>query len=109
VARRRQRPTVIADFLDAVNEELLPLLGEHLLIGRSHFMRTDLSENALRRIWTYNVFPLIEEHLWGDQYRIGHWRWEQVRARHHEVLAGKAPREDVAPEPSASDDEPENA
>ena len=81
----------VADFLDAVNEELLPVVGEHLLIGPSHFMRADLSENALRRIWTYNIFPLIEEQLWGDQDRIGHWRWEQVRERYGLILAGKAP------------------
>jgi hypothetical protein len=61
------RRTAIADFLDAVNQELLPLVGEHLLIGPSHFMKADPSENALRRIWTYNVFPLIEEQFWGDQ------------------------------------------
>jgi 5-methylcytosine-specific restriction protein B len=70
--------TAIAGFLDAVNQELLPLVGEHLLIGPSHFMKADLSVNALRRIWTYNVFPLIEEQFWGDQDRIEHWRWEQV-------------------------------
>ena len=35
----------VADFLDAVNQELLP-------IGPSHFMRA-----ALRRIWAYNIFP----------------------------------------------------
>ena len=64
----------IADFLDAVNADLLPLVGEHLLIGPSHFMRPVLSQDALRRIWDYNVFPLIEEQLWGDQDAIGHWR-----------------------------------
>ena len=57
----------IADLLDAVNEELLSLVGEHLLIGPSHFMKTDLSDQALARIWTYNIFPLIEEQLWGDR------------------------------------------
>ena len=40
--------SAIADFLDAVNKELLPVVGEHLLIGPSHFMTTDLSDNALR-------------------------------------------------------------
>jgi 5-methylcytosine-specific restriction protein B len=98
--------TAIADFLDAVNQELLPLVGEHLLIGPSHFMRADLSENALRRIWTYNVFPLIEEEFWGDQDRISYWRWDQVRARHHDILAGKPPSDDTGPQPPASDDEP---
>jgi MoxR-like ATPase len=98
--------TAIADFLDAVNQELLPLVGEHLLIGPSHFMRTDLSDNALRRIWTYNIFPLIEEQLWGDQDQITHWRWDQVSARHNDILAGKPTREDTPPpEPPASDHE----
>jgi MoxR-like ATPase len=94
----------IADFLDAVNAELLPLLGEHLLIGPSHFMRADLSPNALRRIWDYNVFPLIEEQLWGDQERISHWRWDQVRERYSQQLAGKPPNQHPSPEEPAGDD-----
>ena len=57
----------VADFLEAVNAELVGLVGEHLLIGPSHFMRTDLSDRALERIWTYNVFPLIEEQMWGQR------------------------------------------
>ena len=98
--------TAVADFLDAVNKELLPLVGEHLLIGPSHFMKADLSEKSLKRIWTYNVFPLIEEQLWGDQDQIGHWRWEQVSARYGNVLAGKASREDAGTDSSAAGDEP---
>jgi MoxR-like ATPase len=37
----------VADFLDAVNGELQGLVGDHLLIGPSHFMVPDLSEAAL--------------------------------------------------------------
>jgi 5-methylcytosine-specific restriction protein B len=96
----------IADFLDAVNEELLPLVGEHRLIGPSHFMRADLSENALRRIWSYNIFPLIEEQLWGDPDRIGHWRWERVRDRYGYLLAGKTAAGASEPEAAARDGEP---
>jgi 5-methylcytosine-specific restriction enzyme B len=89
----------IADFLDAVNADLLPLVGEHLLIGPSHFMRTGLSQDALRRIWDYNVFPLIEEQLWGDQDTISRWRWDQVRARYGAILTGKP-----APEPAGQEE-----
>ena len=71
----------VADFLEAVNAELVGLVGEHLLIGPSHFMRTDLSDRALERIWTYNVFPLIEEQMWGNVEEIDRWRWESVRRR----------------------------
>ncbi len=102
--------TAIADFLDAVNRELLPLLGEHLLIGPSHFMTSDLTEKSLGRIWTYNVFPLIEEQMWGDQDQIRRWRWDQVKARFASELAGKtapATEPENAAEPPDGGDEPE--
>jgi 5-methylcytosine-specific restriction protein B len=78
----------VAAFLEAVNRGLLGLLGEHLLIGPSHFMKTDLSDRALERIWTYNVFPLIEEQLWGNREEIDRWRWAAVRQRFDEALSG---------------------
>ena len=51
-------------------------------------MKTDLSDRALDRIWTYNVFPLIEEQLWGDRDEIARWRWDQVRRRFATALSG---------------------
>jgi 5-methylcytosine-specific restriction enzyme B len=83
----------VADFLDAVNNELLGLVGEHLLVGPSHFMKTDLSDRALDRIWTYNVFPLIEEQLWGNLDEIARWRWASVRERFAHALTGSSPAE----------------
>ena len=80
----------VADFLDEVNKAILGLVGEHLLIGPSHFMKTDLSEAALKRIWDYNVFPLIEEQLWGHDDQIALWRWDAVRARFGSALDGIA-------------------
>jgi MoxR-like ATPase len=77
----------IARFLDAVNVELRDHVGEHLLVGPSHFMKTDLSDPALRRIWTYNVYPLIEEQLWGRQAEVERWRWDAVRDRFAAELA----------------------
>ena len=73
-------------------------------------MRADLSQNALRRIWDYNVFPLIEEQLWGDQDGIGHWRWDQVRDTLRPASWRENPRSDTAgPEEPAGDDEPATA
>lgn len=80
----------VAALLDAVNQELMTDVGEHLLIGPSHFMRLDLSDGALERIWTYNVFPVIEEQYWGDRDAIDQWRWEAVRKR-FAVELGNAP------------------
>jgi hypothetical protein len=51
-------------------------------------MKTDLSDRALQRIWTYNVFPLIEEQLWGNRDQIERWRWEAVRHRFIAALTG---------------------
>ncbi|MGI9028925.1 MAG: McrB family protein [Ilumatobacteraceae bacterium] len=83
-------PLRTADFLDAVNGALLERLGDHLLIGPSHFMKSDLSEPALERVWTYNVFPLLEEQLWGQREEIAQWRWPEVKKRFAHHLTGLA-------------------
>ncbi len=98
----------VADMLDAANEELLSLVGEHLLIGPSHFMKTDLSDRALARIWTYNIFPLIEEQLWGDRDAIARWRWAAVKERFAGTLTGPAAR-DAAPDTGDGGDDPSSA
>ena len=77
----------VADFLDAANSELQALVGDHLLIGPSHFMGPDLSAAALERIWTYNIFPLIEEQFWGDRAEVDRWRWVAVRERFASTFA----------------------
>jgi 5-methylcytosine-specific restriction enzyme B len=93
----------VAAFLDAVNGELREDLGDHLLIGPSHFMRTDLSDEALERIWTYNVFPLVEEQYWGDRDAIERWRWSSVRLRFADALDGTPVAADyVSPEDAAA-------
>jgi MoxR-like ATPase len=85
--RDKKQPVNVAEFLQKVNAELIDLVGEHLLIGPSHFMKSDLSESSLRRIWDYNIFPLIEEQLWGDRERIDAWRWDAVRSRYAGALS----------------------
>ena len=46
----------IADFLDAVNHELLPLISEYLLIGSSHFMRAIPAHSAWQSIDANELF-----------------------------------------------------
>lgn len=74
-----------AALLDAINEELRAKLGDHQLIGPSHFMRPSLTDVALRRTWDANVFPLLEEFFWGDD-EIERWRWTEVSARYAHLL-----------------------
>lgn len=85
----------VAALLDRVNQELRSEIGEHLQIGPSHFMgkKRDLSDAALERIWTYNVFPLIEEMFWGNREAIARWRWPEVRSRWASVLEGAVLRD----------------
>ena len=64
-------------------------------------MKTDLSDRALERIWTYNIFPLIEEQLWGDQQAIARWRWHQVKERFASTLAVTSAAETEGDEPGS--------
>ncbi len=76
-------PEWMADLLDMVNEELRERLGgPDLQVGPSHFMRAGLNdETALRQVWTYSVFPFIEEQLYGDQAAIKQYRFDDVMKR----------------------------
>jgi 5-methylcytosine-specific restriction protein B len=83
-------PVWIADLVDRVNEDLRRALrGPHLQIGHSYFMRPGLDgdEAVLRRIWDYNVYPFIEDQLYGREHELAQFRWENVRSRYgpHEV------------------------
>ncbi|WP_419853396.1 AAA family ATPase [Candidatus Poriferisodalis sp.] len=73
----------VAELLDAVNERLrADLGGDYMLIGPSHFMKHDLDENGLRRIWEYNIEPLIEDQFFGRQEVIDSYRFGEVWKRH---------------------------
>lgn len=52
-----------------------------MLIGPSHFMKQDLDENGLRRIWEYNIEPLIEDQFFGRQVVIDSYRFGEVWRR----------------------------
>lgn len=78
--REHKRPEPVADFVDAVNEELRTSLGDHLLLGPSFFMKQDLSRSALQRIWDHNIFPYLEEQFWG-QDELEDWTWSSVSQR----------------------------
>ncbi len=81
-------PDWVADLLDMVNDELRERLGgPHLQIGPSHFMRHGLNEHLLKRVWTYSVFPFIEEQLYGDQAGIREYEFAKVMKRFHDKVA----------------------
>ena len=90
--RAHKRPERVADFVDAVNDELRTSLGDHLLLGPSFFMKQDLSCASLQRIWDHNIFPYLEEQFWG-QDELEDWTWSAVSQRFASALD---PRVNVA-------------
>jgi 5-methylcytosine-specific restriction protein B len=71
----------IADLVAFVNDELIADLGGNLQIGPSHFMRPDLTEQGLERIWTYSIYPFIEDQLFGEPDKIREYCFDRVLSR----------------------------
>ena len=51
--------TWVADMVDKANQQLPMNLG----IGPSHFMRPNLTEQLIQRIWTHSILPYIEDNF----------------------------------------------
>ena len=78
-------PAWVAELVAQVNDELKDELGgSHLLLGPSYFMQRNLDEEALRRIWEYNIEPFIEDQFFGDQEQIDMFRFNEVIKRYRE-------------------------
>lgn len=99
----------IADLLDGVNERLRSDLGgDHMLIGPSHFMKSNLSKDGVRRIWEYNIEPLIEDQFFGRQEVINSYRFDEVW-KHHGPGATASSSETRTPDEPADGDESQSA
>lgn len=80
-----------AQLLGMVNDDLRGRLGNgDQLIGPSHFMRPDLDEARMKRIWEYNIEPLIDDLFYGDSEAIRSFKWAQVLKRFEDSPAGGA-------------------
>ena len=75
----------VADVVVQANEHLRE--DRHAAIGPSYFMKDDLDEAAVERIWKHSVLPYIEERLYGQQEEVEKFRLESLRA---EVTGGGA-------------------
>ena len=90
--KNKEEPSWVGKLIEMVNEELTEAIGSDLQLGPSHFMKTgyptepDPEDVLLRRIWEYNIEPLIEDQLFGDPGRIERFRFKNVIARYRSSL-----------------------
>ena len=66
----------VADVVERANEKLD---DHHAAIGPSYFMRRELENAAVERIWKHEVLPYIEEHLFGQRERLGEFALDALR------------------------------
>ena len=67
----------VADVVDRANELLRD--DRHAAIGPSHFLKRDLSEADVARIWKHSVLPYIEERLIGAPDRMPEFKLNKLR------------------------------
>ena len=73
--------------------------GDHTCCsGPSYFMERNLDEEAVRRIWEYDIKPSIEDQFFGDRDLIDKFQFDRVYERYlessgisDEAEAGEAP------------------
>jgi MoxR-like ATPase len=73
------------------------LADPHLAVGPSHFLKSDLTEKAARRIWTYSVLPYLQDQFFGREYELDKFNLDRLR---REVAGAAVEAEERA------DDEP---
>ena len=106
---KERQPAWVGKLVAMVNGELTEALGADLQLGPSHFMKQgylpapDPDDTRLRRIWEYNIEPLIEDQLFGDPGRITRFRFESVMDRYR---SSSGPR-DPAVEAETAGDQPD--
>ena len=68
----------LADVVEQVNELLEA--DRHAAIGPSYFMKENLDEESVRRIWKHSVLPYIEERRFGGEEVTEEFGLDRLRA-----------------------------
>ena len=70
----------VADVVDRANRQLSE--DRHAAVGPSYFLRKNLDEDEVVRIWEHGVLPYIEERLFGyDSSRLSDFALDVLRRR----------------------------
>ena len=78
----------VADVVDRANDQLSG--DRHAAIGPSHFMKENLTETDVERIWKHSVLPYIEERLFGSADRMAEFELDALLKK---AARGGAPEE----------------
>jgi MoxR-like ATPase len=98
---RTNRPDMacVAGVIDRANERLADRNGA---IGPSFFLKSDLDESRLERIWRHEIGPYLEDHFLDDPERLQEFELETLRAG----LASNEPTIPAPPEDPGRGGEP---
>ena len=81
----------VADVVDKANEILKE--DRHAAIGPSYFMKEDLDEEDVRRIWEHSVIPYIEERLFGIDITLDAFDLDKLKLQAFQTLEPKKSQE----------------
>ena len=93
----------VADVVDEANKLLEK--DRHAAIGPSYFIKENLNEEFVRRIWKHGVLPYIEERLFGDDNRLDEFDLDKLKDKAAQARKQKEAQEqtDGTGEGNASD------
>jgi 5-methylcytosine-specific restriction enzyme B len=74
----------VAGIVDRLNAELRRRVGRHLQMGHSYFLRPDLSEEVLTRLWDADILPFLEDQFFGRDDDLAHFKLDRLREGGHE-------------------------
>ena len=96
--RDKEKPEMlwVAEVVDSANRILDELDKRDMAIGPSHFMRDDLDDEWVKRIWKHSIMPYVEEQLFGETERVKEFELGRLRGKVEPPVAGEA---DGASEP----------
>ena len=81
--RAKEKPEMlwVAEVVDAANRILDELDKRDMAIGPSHFMRDDLDDEWVKRIWKHSILPYVEEQLFGETERVKEFELDTLRGK----------------------------
>ena len=68
----------VADVVERANDHLRE--DRHAAIGPSYFMKDNLNNDMVVRIWKHSVLPYIEERLYGQQEEVDKFKLDRLQA-----------------------------